>query len=240
VTSTSIKDLAIKVKRGFARRGCLLSQSLKHLLYHTNFSLVLGTWALAVVGFIAMKDQHRDVERQLDEMQHEQRAWLYAPVVQMVSPMSFDVNGLRMTFAYTVRNTGKNPAVYVTIQTEARIGGLPNPDWFRHVCSMSLGSLGVSVFPGADSLPMPYVTYVPKGDLQNGEIRGTSKDRPVIPAVTVAACATYKDAVTNKWGYTPFAFTIRKKVGPLLDNDSDLKMDDLSLSLSPGPSIPPN
>jgi hypothetical protein len=80
---------------------------------------------LAVVGYFAMKYQHEDIEQQLHAPQYEQRAWLHTPVVQMISPPSFDIDGLRMKFAYTSRNAGKNPAVYVNVQTEARIGQIP-------------------------------------------------------------------------------------------------------------------
>jgi hypothetical protein len=208
-------------------------------LFNSNLWLVLGTWALAVVGYLAMNDQHQALGRQLNEMQFEQRAWLYASRTEMSEPMSFDMNGLRMTFAHIVRNTGKNPAVQVFVNAEAKIDEQPNPEWSRRVCSMDSGNLGVSIFPGADSLLLSYTTYVSQHELEKGEIRDTSTGRRFVPPIIVMICVIYKDAATNKVGRTPYAFTLHKKIGPLWDNE-DLPTDDVVLQLSPLPTIPPD
>lgn len=233
------KDFVIKVRKALIHYGRLAYRRLISALRKFDFWLVLGTWALAVVGYITMKDQHKALERQLSEMQFEQRAWLYASGVEMAAPMSFDVNGLRMTFAHMVRNTGKNPAVQVFVNAEAKIDELPNPEWSRRVCSINSGDLGVSIFPGADSAPLVYTIYVAKHELEKSEIRDTSTGRRFVPPINVMFCVTYKDAATNKVGRTPYAFKLQKKIGPLWDSE-DLPTNDVVLQLSPLPTIPPD
>jgi hypothetical protein len=126
-------------------------------------SLVYSFAELTCLMITREWDQHRALERQLDEMQFEQRAWLYTSRTEISGPISFDVNGLRMNFAYVVRNTGKNPAVQVFVHAEAKIDDRPNPEWSRRVCSMNSVDLGVSIFPGAlwDSEDLPADDFGP-------------------------------------------------------------------------------
>jgi hypothetical protein len=125
------------------------------------------------------------------------------------------------------------------VNAEAKIDELPNLEWSRRVCLMKSENLGVSIFPGADSIPLSYITYVSKRELEKGEMRDTSTGRRFVPPINVMFCVTYKDAATNKIGHTPFAIRLRKKTGLLWDSE-DLPTDDAALQLSPLPTIPPD
>jgi hypothetical protein len=236
-----IKDLATKAGNRLAQFALWAFKSFTRLL-SSNLLLVLGTWALAVVGYLTMRDQHQAVERQLNEMQFEQRAWLYASKTAMTSPITFDVNGLRMEFGFTIRNTGKNPAVQVYVQTEAKIGELPNPEWSRHVCSMALDNVGVIVFPGeVDSIPVSTVTYLAADEIEKGAIPRQAPDPSFrfLPPITVMACVTYKDAATNKLGHTSYAFNVRKRDG-LIQNGKNVPANQVFMELSPLLGMPPD
>ena len=191
-----------------------------------------------------MTDQHDALGRQLDEMQNEQRAWLYASDIKMVSPVVFDDIGLRLMLAYMAKNTGKNPANNVDFKTRAVVGDFMNRGWARDVCSVDSSDIGQSVFPGAESIPEDPVTYVPKQYLATRWTLDKSTNRRFILAITVRVCLSYVDAVTGKSAITPFKITITKRnTGVMKDaviwEGEPVSVEDAVITADPTFPIPP-
>ena len=65
---TSIRRIAIRASDKLRHEFHRSYQHLKGLLSDINLWLVLGTWLLAVVGYLAMKDQHAALDSQLTQM----------------------------------------------------------------------------------------------------------------------------------------------------------------------------
>lgn len=86
------------------RRIESLSRSLRTLSRSTEFWLVIGTWALAVVGGIGILDSRRAVES-------SERAWL-APLGGQLK--GAPAKGQPLDYVVFYRNVGKDPALKFT------------------------------------------------------------------------------------------------------------------------------
>ncbi len=189
-----------------------LADKLVRLLWDLNFWMVVGTWVLAVVGYWALRSSDEGLERQLfvlqaqlDEMRYAGRAWVSMTKDSGIASLYIGDSGeLRGTFRFGLQNTGKNPAVSVSINAEMSTGAvIPHgsmPAWQTAICGQPTGDLGFTMFPGAPE---------PLFEVQTGTTGAEFAERRSVGLLpVVAACVVYQDAVTNKMHRTPLAFQV--------------------------------
>jgi hypothetical protein len=215
----------------------------------SHWATVLLTCALVGVGIAQyrvysrqaeiMNGQQEVMQNQLKEAQLEQRAW-----VSIASPsirgMSSDSNGIRIELAFALKNSGRNPAVNSFVSVEASADRRPDKVWQSAVCGKTVDDFGFGVFPG-DQLETEISTYI--GEVANVVRRFPSGVELISPFVV--ACVVYKDAVTQKWHHTPYAFKLQMKAAKpsrsccaIFLKDLPLNADELILPVWPAAMSP--
>jgi hypothetical protein len=112
-------------------------------LRNTNVWLVLGTWVLAILGFISLRDARESVEI-------SQRAWI-APMAANFSGQV--VLGQPADYEVLYRNTGKTPAINVNHAEASNHIPMPNLDAGEYPnIPPNKTCLGLSPESGADIL----------------------------------------------------------------------------------------
>lgn len=154
-----------------------------------------------------MRAQNGITQNQLNEMQAEQRAWISITKDSGVESLSIDSvnNQLDAKLKITLQNTGRNPAVFVSVNAEMSDFAIPHggsmPDWQAAVCKIDVRTYGFTMFPNSIQ-PSYEVTVSSKIPTQ----------AVVVPSI--AACIIYQDAVTGKTHHSPLAFQLMKTPRP--------------------------
>jgi hypothetical protein len=176
-----------------------------------RFTAYVGVFTalLAVVGSLqwcSLRGQQAVMQGQLAEMQVEQRSWVSLQGAAVSGPISLDQNGARIPLQFIVKNTGKNPATYADVVTDAKTTVPINAAWEQKICSAPTEVMtGVTLLSG-DSQTLSKMVYVPRSDL-DAWLRFLPPGMKIInPAIV--ACVQYRDVVTGAWHHTPYAFEI--------------------------------
>lgn len=192
---------------------------------------ILGLWAAALVGCVAiiascvdserqlraisaqivqMQAQAGEMQAQIGEMQAEQRPWVSMTKDSSLELMFIDHvnNEIDARFKFPLRNTGKNPAtaVYATGQVgfieQIPYGSLQA--WQQAVCRGADTALGIHMFPGSVE-PVYDLTVSGKWPTRNNIVGSTPLPMAVPYIVT---CIGYTDAVSHIRHYTPMIFRV--------------------------------
>ncbi len=151
----------------------------------------------------AAESAAKTAQGQLSEMQAEQRAWISITKDSGVESLSIDSvnNQLDAKLKITLQNTGRNPAVFVSVNAEMTEFAIPHggsmPDWQAAVYKIDVRTYGFTMFPNSIQ-PTFEVTVSSKIPTQ----------AVVVPSI--AACVIYHDAVTGKIHHTPLGFQLMK------------------------------
>jgi len=184
--------------------------------YRLDRRAVVLSAALTLGTVVILGMQTWLLKGQIKVMQIEQRPWISANTVT-VEPLSYDVNGLRVTLDFLLANSGHNPAEKVFINVKAFGSPFPNNTSVRQlpkaelaVCNQSHEIIGAPMFPG-DHAMHPVVAYVYDAEVKQSfgmmPVPGVqSTHKFLVPYII--ACIVYKDVVTGDWHRTPYLFTI--------------------------------
>jgi hypothetical protein len=161
-----------------------------------------------------IEDQAKALRTQIEEMRLEQRAWVSITSIE-VSSGRRDVNGLSLDFQYYVENSGRNPAsnvnlnakLYIFIATGSALGDFAEENRLCKPSGVANEILGFAVFPGQKKPGNPQRWTLAQADIDRFEARFGEKIGAL--PVSVLACLTYKDAVSQTWHGTPAAFIVQ-------------------------------
>jgi hypothetical protein len=185
----------------------------------------LFTLCLVLVGalqFLAIHGQQAVMQRQLDEMRDEQRAWVYTEVA--LSGLSFDDDGLHVTLSFTMHNTGRLPATSVIIDWRPRadIETASGYGAQREVCDQRRAattghSVGRSLFPGEMGAQESITTTIDMDELKRssgykfwlfGQASHPHLDLSPMIAPYVVGCIDYQTPGDKQHHQTGFSFMV--------------------------------
>jgi hypothetical protein len=194
-----------------------------------NHSGVIGLWAAAAVGATAILvssiDTHKAIRTttrlaqaardQATLLELTERPWMEGEI-QFTSPLIIDSDGARTTIKYTVKNTGKTPAMSVW-RGLIWFAGTDEPETIvkrqselcdeRGVNFVSLRPNGFTIFPNSgtsEELPATIsATDVAKARLPDGGV-----------VIRLIACINYKYtfARSDEWHQTSYIIELDKKI----------------------------
>lgn len=159
--------------------------------------------------WLVMRDQSGVMQKQLTEMQAEQRPWVSLLMNSGIERVFIDrANGqLAVTLRFSLTNTGRDPATDVYVSADMSIGEFPYPSmaaWQNSVCHQLHGNpLGLTLFPGAQPTYDITIEHVVPG-----LAKGLNTTPNTIVNPIFAACVTYRDVVSGDWHYTPVGFMV--------------------------------
>jgi hypothetical protein len=164
-----------------------------------------------VYGPIAQ--QATTLRMQVEEMRLEQRAWVSVTSVSIPAGRK-DVNGLSLTFQYSVENSGRNPAsnvnfnakLYLMPGTGTTTGNFAEENYLCKPPGVANESLGFALFPGQKTSDNRVTFTFTQSDIERYEAKLGEKIGSF--PIAVLACLGYKDAVSQTWHGTPAAFEV--------------------------------
>lgn len=146
---------------------------------------------------------------QLNEARDEQRPWLFAQSIGLADPVTHDANGIRVSLAFVVTNSGHLPGSYVTVGLHAFPFPLGNLKEYasveRQVCDRTIDFLGISVFPNYTTPPWTWITYVENADIAKYAASNPNLAKMIMP--TIIACVIYRDPA-GKDHHTPYVLNL--------------------------------
>jgi hypothetical protein len=160
---------------------------------------------VAVFQWSALHSTDDKIGRQLSLIEADQRAWLSSSLT-ITGNLTPGADGLIATIPFTLKNTGKSPAIDAFVAAELTLSGW-GPNQTKEVCEKAERStLKLSIFPG-DTLFQSIGANLPKAELdrfrnQQGRISAAT----VLPGL--GACVAYRDVLTRKFHHTPSNFYI--------------------------------
>jgi len=87
----------------------------------------------------------------------------------VAQPLSYDVNGARITIGFILQNTGHSPAQNTTVNVDAFPNMVDLGAERPKTCGKQTGPIGLPLFPG-DKISASYVTYISNGLMNNTKI----------------------------------------------------------------------
>jgi hypothetical protein len=225
--------------------------------------LALGTFALAWVAYntdkathslaetavkqaeatetqaVVMKGQLEAMGRQLALMEADQRPWLYAAGSGPDSPLHFDGTGAHLRIQFQLKNVGRSPAHFVTVNGAFFIRNVGSGDFKRgwqqcdELRSVPIDKLtsGTTIFPG-DIRPIIKWFNLDAADALR---MGTDV---VHSAPMIGGCVDYVFGGSEQHHQTRFMFEV-DKTGPngslsaISSSDGDVAVDDIRFALNP-------
>lgn len=210
----------------------------------------VGALIYAARQWHAMKGQWDVMKGQLSEMQAEQRAWVSLSNGSGIESLYVDAvnKQLDAKFDFVTQNSGRNPAVFVFVNTALLVSIGQGPygsmvDWQRVVCNQPDGNGGVTLFPQSLPAGQPTTLHTDQGVLSQWQAKWARVIRggaiPIAPVIV--ACIVYRDAVTGKIHHTPYAIRISKPpAGGIFLKDLPLQGGDLNVFYSLFGNLPPD
>ncbi len=181
----------------------------------------------------AARKQTVAMERQLDVMEADQRAWISIVDVAVSGPITYEVSGARLNLTFFLKNVGRSPATRAWLDLisfplyQGRDPGTEQASWCNGHENRVV-PIGRTIFPSNDSFPWPITTNIPIDEIEKAT-QGTIKF--IVPIVV--GCFDYRLA-SGKTGQTPFIFQLRKPSGTIVPNErvlaSDLQIVDWPLT----------
>jgi hypothetical protein len=152
------------------------------------------------------RDQFRIMQGQLNEMQAEQRPWVY-PTVQIKGRIQREGPNFVIPLTWTLTNVGHLPALSTTINVSGVVVSLPfnmksiPNDACDKLARTDWGSIGGgTVFPNQTTEPQGHSPRVSQVDFKN--LFDGGKD----PMIVAAGCVDYRIPGTNDHHQTQFAY----------------------------------
>src|SRR5271166_6628935 len=149
-------------------------------------------------------------QQQLDT---SQRPWI-TEVTQIATPIEFNVNGMRITFLFTLDNIGHSPAenVWVDAKLINTIVNTPSVAEHQRLCNgPTSGTLGETLFPGK-----PF-SWAWSWTIPWNEIQGTIA--PNLLGPLLYGCIEYNYGLSTTRHSTPFRYAVFQADGRLLVQD---------------------
>jgi len=185
----------------------------------TFVAIVVGTFQ-----FVAMRGQQRVMQRQLDEMQVEQRPWISVKITGVASPLMKIGNKVQIFVHYHLENVGKLPATRVFFYA-AIVPELAASDFgpaIKGACdniidrmNSDINNAGITLFPNQTAESNFGTDQTPISDFSD---LGTPT-----PAPFVAVCTVYRfKGDGGIFHFTPAAYILTPPL-PTIPNAAPIK-----------------
>jgi hypothetical protein len=160
-----------------------------------------------VLGAIIFNNQLSVMKGQLDEMQAEQRSWVFATNVSISRPIIRDDKGTNISLLFELRNGGRSPALQVSARFRVYLGSVNYRDAEKIVCKDAQPEeYGITLFPD-QSAPQKTGWLIPTQEI----IAAQKSAAYIIPFVV--ACISYQFPRSKEYHTTPYEFLISQAVG---------------------------
>jgi hypothetical protein len=164
-----------------------------------------------------MRDQANIMRNQLDEMQAEQRPWVYAKGGPIPGGVTFGQDGsVQILINFNLINVGRTPAQYVSVSFTPYIGDVNRPNAREAVCHEAerFSIHGLTLFPGDDPMPWGIGKDIPKEEIDKATITPSPTQHNNFINPLIVLCVAYKSPAGKVFYHSPYGCFLRMATGP--------------------------